>query len=399
MMKRGYIGALVASLVLALAVASCSSNGENGSDTEAADAGPVISISPDPAKPINVTDTVTITVKPGTLKMVSFTNDAGTEVKGVMTPDNLTWKTTEPLGYDKSYTLHAEAVDSKGVAATKDAVFTTTAPSNQTQVYLNTSNGGSLSDGATYGVGIVVVAHFDESIRDKEKAEAAMTVTTNPPVAGAWRWFDDQNAHWRPENYYAPGTTVKVEAKLYGVDVGGGLFGQSDADVSFKIGDAHISTADDNTKIVTVTDNGKVVREMPTSMGRGGTETIGGTTLSFWTPAGTYTVLGKSNPVIMDSSTYGLPVNSRLGYKESINWATQISGDGIYLHQLDETVWAQGNTDTSHGCLNLNGENAKWFFDFARVGDVVTIVNTGGAPQSPSNNGDWTIPWADWARR
>ena len=23
---------------------------------------------------------------------------------------------------------------------------------------------------------------------------------------------------------------------------------------------------------------------------------------------------------------------------------------------------AQGNTNTSHGCLNLNGENAKWFF-------------------------------------
>ena len=34
----------------------------------------------------------------------------------------------------------------------------------------------------------------------------------------------------------------------------------------------------------------------------------------------------------------------------------------IYLHQLDETVWAQGNTNLSHGCLNLSGENAKWYF-------------------------------------
>ena len=25
----------------------------------------------------------------------------------------------------------------------------------------------------------------------------------------------------------------------------------------------------------------------------------------------------------------------------------------------------QGNTDRSHGCLNLNGENAEWFFDLS----------------------------------
>ena len=55
-------------------------------------------------------------------------------------------------------------------------------------------------------------------------------------------------------------------------------------------------------------DNGKLVRTMPTSMGMGGTQTIGGTTLSFWTPPGVYTVMDKANPVIMDSSTFGLPI-------------------------------------------------------------------------------------------
>jgi hypothetical protein len=43
------------------------------------------------------------------------------------------------------------------------------------------------------------------------------------------------------------------------------------------------------------------MRTMPTSMGMGGTETIGGATLSFWTPPGIYTVTDKANPVIMDS--------------------------------------------------------------------------------------------------
>lgn len=178
--------------------------------------------------------------------------------------------------------------------------------------------------------------------------------------------------------------------------MGKGLFGQEDTKVSFTIGDAHISVADDTTKQVSVFDNGRLVRTMPTSMGMGGTEQINGRTLSFWTPPGIYTVLDKGNPVIMDSSTFGLPKNSRLGYRETIHYAVRISTDGIYLHQLDDTVWAQGRIDTSHGCLNLNGENAKWFFDFSQPGDVVEVRNTGGPPLQLSQNGDWTVPWDQW---
>ena len=106
--------------------------------------------------------------------------------------------------------------------------------------------------------------------------------------------------------------------------------------------------------------------------------------------------MDKANPVIMDSSTFGLPTNSRLGYKETIPYATRISTDGIYLHQLNSTVWAQGNTNVSHGCLNLSGDNARWFFDFAVPGDVVEIKNTGGKPLELWQNGDWSVPWDTW---
>jgi lipoprotein-anchoring transpeptidase ErfK/SrfK len=131
-------------------------------------------------------------------------------------------------------------------------------------------------------------------------------------------------------------------------------------------------------------------------MGMGGSETVGGQTLTFWTQPGVYTVLDKANPVIMDSSTYGLPVNSRLGYKESINYATRISNDGIYLHELEDTVWAQGNTNVSHGCLNLSRANASWFYDFSVPGDVVEVRDTGGAPLQQWQNGDWSVPWSEW---
>ena len=246
---------------------------------------------------------------------------------------------------------------------------------------LTTTSGAPLQNGGTYGIGAVVVAHFAAPVDDRGAAEQQLAVSTSPPVSGAWHWVDDRTAHWRPPQYYAPGTTVTV--------------GQ-DAPVTFTIGASHMSIADDATKQVSVYDGGKLVRTMPTSMGRGGTDKVGNTTLSFWTQPGVYTVMDKSNPVVMDSSTYGLPINSHLGYKESIPYAVRISTDGIYMHELDATVWAQGNTDTSHGCLNLNHDNAA-FYNFSVPGDVVEVRNTGGQPLQLWQNGDWSVPWEQWA--
>jgi lipoprotein-anchoring transpeptidase ErfK/SrfK len=347
---------------------------------------------------ISPNERVMVTANSGTLDNVELVNDSGKSIPGVMTPDNKVWKPTSQLGYGRTYTMTVAARGPGGMPTRQTSSFTTLTPGNQTEVYFDTTGGGLLQDGATYGVGMVIVAHFDEPIADKAAAERHLVVTTDPPVVGSWNWFDDQTAHWRPENYYAPGTSVTVNANIYGAPLGDGLYGQDDEKVSFRIGDSHVSIADDNTKQVSVFENGKLVRTMPTSMGMGGTQTIDGRTLSFWTPPGIYTVMDKSNPVIMDSSTFGLPINSRLGYRETIPYATRISMDGIYLHQLNATVWAQGKTDTSHGCLNLNGDNAKWFFELSAPGDIVEIRNTGGPPQKLWQNGDWGMPWDQWVK-
>jgi lipoprotein-anchoring transpeptidase ErfK/SrfK len=362
-----------------------------------------VTITPGPdARDVDPVGHVLVKADAGTLDDVRMVNDAGKPVQGVMTPDNTVWKPTVPLGYGRTYTLTVTSRGSNGVAATQVSSFSTLQPSNQTKVTFTTTSEAALRDGGTYGVGTVVVAHFDEQIADRAAAERQLSVTTNPPVQGSWFWVDGQNAHWRPERYYAPGTTVTAEATIYGIALGGGssegLFGQEDNRVSFRIGDAHVSIADDATKQVSVFDNGALVRTMPTSMGMGGTETVAGHTISLWTPPGIYTVLDKGNPVVMDSSTFGLPKNSRLGYRETINYATKISTDGIYLHELDATVWAQGHTDTSHGCLNLNADNAKWFYGFSVPGDVVEVRNSGGPPLQLAQNGDWTLSWDQWRK-
>jgi lipoprotein-anchoring transpeptidase ErfK/SrfK len=251
-------------------------------------------------------------------------------------------------------------------------------------VSLSTTSGATLQNGGTYGIGAVVVAHFAAPVGDKGAAEQQLQVTTDPPVTGAWHWVNDTTAHWRPPQYYAPGTNVTVAA-------------EQNPPVTFTIGASHVSIADDTTKQVSVYDGGALARTMPTSMGRGGSEKVGNTTISFWTQPGVYTVMDKSNPVVMDSSTFGLPINSHLGYKESIPYAVRISTDGVYLHELDATVPEQGHTDTSHGCLNLNKDNATWFYNFSIPGDVVEVRNTGGKPLQLWQNGDWSVPWDQWA--
>lgn len=345
-----------------------------------------------PAAPVRVS------AYSGRLTSVSMVNESGTVIPGRLAADGLSWRPDEQLGYGRLYTMTISAQGPTGVPSTQTASFSTVSPDNQAQLYLRMSSGIPIADGGVYGIGAVISARFDEPIRDRIAAESRMNVRTAPPVSGSWNWIDDQTAHWRPERYYAPGTRVTIDAPMYGARLGNGVYGAQDESVSFVIGAAHRSVADDKTKQISVYDGDRLVRTMPTSMGMGGTETIGGTTLSFWTPPGIYSVLDKGNPVVMDSSTFGLPVNSRLGYKLSIPWATRISTDGIYLHQLNATIWAQGSRNLSHGCLNLSGENAEWFFNFSQPGDIVEVVGTGGPGLTLHQGGDWSVPYAVWRK-
>jgi hypothetical protein len=52
----------------------------------------------------------------------------------------------------------------------------------------------------------------------------------------------------------------------------------------------------------------------------------------------------------------------------------------------------------SSGCLNLNLDNAKFYFDQAQPGDIVEVLYTGGPPITLGQGGDWSIPYSDWVK-
>lgn len=335
----------------------------------------------DGAVGVSVESPITVNASTGVLGAVTLINDQDRVVNGELSPDGVTWRSAEPLGYNKRYTLTAEALGLGGAAQSR-ATFETHSPQNLTMPYVMPN------DGEVVGVGQPIAVRFDENIPNRLAAQRAIKVTTNPPVEGAFYWLNNREVRWRPAQYWKPGTAVEVNVNTYGVDFGDGLFGQDDVTTRFTVGDEVIATADDATKTLTVRVNGNVVKEMPISMGKNKTPTDNGT----------YIIGDRYYFLVMDSSTYGVPVNSPDGYRTEVNWATQMSYSGIYVHSAPWSVGSQGRSNVSHGCLNVNPENAKWFYDTTKRGDIVTVVNTVGSTLSGTDGlGDWNIPWEQWS--
>ena len=124
-------------------------------------------------------------------------------------------------------------------------------------------------------------------------AEQAIHISSVPPVPGRFYWTSDTQVRWRPQDFWPAGTVVNIDA--------------SGTKSSFTVPEQLVATIDDATHQMTVVRNGKVEKTIPVSMGMA----AGGHT----TPNGTYYVLEKFPDIVMDSSTYGVPVNSAQGYK------------------------------------------------------------------------------------
>jgi lipoprotein-anchoring transpeptidase ErfK/SrfK len=334
----------------------------------------------DGAVGVTVDSPVTVAAEDGVLGAVTMSDEEGAMVAGRLSPDGLKWVTTDPLGYNERYTLSAQSLGLAGVTS-QSMTFQTHSPENLTMPYLLPG------DGEVVGVGQPVAVRFDENIPNRLAAEKAITVTANPPVEGAFYWLSNREVRWRPQNYWKPGTTVDVAVNTYGVDLGDGLFGQENVTTHFTIGDEIVATADDDTKTLTIRRNGEVIKTMPISMGKSNTPTNNGT----------YIIGDRFSHLVMDSSTYGVPSNSPNGYRTEVDWATQMSYSGIYVHGAPWSVGSQGYSNVSHGCLNVSTSNAQWFYENTKRGDIVDVVNTVGSTLPGTDGlGDWNVPWDQW---
>ena len=222
-------------------------------------------------------------------------------------------------------------------------------------------------NGAMVGVAKPIIINFARPIANRPLAEQAIHISSVPAVPGAFYWTTDTQVRWRPYSFWPAGTVVSIDA--------------SGARSGFRVGDSLVATIDDKTHQMTVTRNGKVEKTFPVSMGRpdGKHETKNGT----------YYVLEKFPDLVMDSSTYGVPVNSPDGYKLKVQWAVRIDNSGAFVHSAPWSVGDQGKRNVSHGCINLSPDNAKWFYDNFGSGDPIVVKNSVGLYNKPDGADDW----------
>jgi lipoprotein-anchoring transpeptidase ErfK/SrfK len=51
----------------------------------------------------------------------------------------------------------------------------------------------------------------------------------------------------------------------------------------------------------------------------------------------------------------------------------RVTWGGVYVHSAPWSVAQQGNSNVSHGCINLSPDNAAWYYDTVNVGDPIIV--------------------------
>jgi lipoprotein-anchoring transpeptidase ErfK/SrfK len=372
--------------VVALGLSACTSS-VSGSAGAGIPQAPVakVTITAGNGGAVNPNTPILVNVTDGKLTSVTVTNTAkGTTVHGALSADGLSWTSGEPLGYGSTYGVVADAAGNDGKQVEQKSDVTTVTPAAQTYPAMTPAPPAA---GSTFGVGQIIGVSFDKNITDKAAAEKALTVTTTPPQQGSWHWIDKKTVHYRSQTYWQAGTTIKLDVNLYGVDLGGGVYGKTNRSATYKIHDSWIAKADGQTEQMQIVHNGAVVNTMPISIGKDATPTH----------VGPHVISDKQQQVVMDSCTYGVCPPAPDAYRSTEYWAERISNDGEFVHENPNTVGQQGSSNVSHGCINLSPENAQAFFGQFNLGDVVEVTNSGG-PALPvwDTYGDWELNWADW---
>jgi lipoprotein-anchoring transpeptidase ErfK/SrfK len=346
----------------------------------------VTSSIPDRAAQVAPIEPIVVTAHQGTLTSVTVTADGGATVPGAMDPDGRRWSTTAPLGFGTTYRVQAQAQDAERKPSVPlNSTFSTVAPTETVTVDRTRP-----TDGDTVGVAMPVSIYFSRPVTDRAAVEQRLSVEPSVPTEGSFHWISDEQVNWRPKDFWKPGTNVRVRARLYGVNTGGGVMGAADHESGFVIGRDQRAVGDVNNHTYTVFQDGQQIRQLPASFGRS----------VYPTQSGIHVAFEKHTSTRMRSDTWGGPQKGQPGYyDEVLPHAVRISNNGEFVHVNAATVWAQGESNVSHGCINLSPANGKWYFDFVQIGDPVEIIGS-DRPLTPQDGDipDWTIPYTDYVK-
>ncbi|WP_051943292.1 L,D-transpeptidase [Streptacidiphilus rugosus] len=381
---------LVGTALAAGPLALCGCSGGSGpAPVKAVDASGLVQVSPAGGSAVDLAAPVVVTAEHGgRLTDVTVVTDSGRRLAGALAADGRSWRSTGPLAAGTHYTVKVTAADSAGNGrGSVQKGFTTLTPTATLTATL------APGDKAVYGVGEPITVQLNHPVHDpaaRQVVERGLSVRSTPSVVGGWYWVDDSTLHFRPQSYWPAHATVQASFDLGGAKVSNGLYGGTPASIGFRTGDKLLALTDAGSDYMTVYRNGEKIRSIPVTTGKPG----------FSTRNGIKVVLEQEQHVFMDSSTVGIAANSSNAYHLDVYWDTRVTWSGEYVHAAPWSVGSQGVANVSHGCTGMSTDNAEWFYNTFRRGDLVQVINSAGHEMEPFGNGfgDWNLDWAQWQK-
>nr|WP_055532741.1 Ig-like domain-containing protein [Streptomyces alboniger] len=371
--------------VLAAALTACSGgSGSSGADKAAEKPKISVNLTGQQAK---AGGPVTVKLADGKLKQVTVADAKGAKLPGKVSANGTTWKSLRVAAPGTAYEV--EAVSDQGGSA--KASFKTAAPEQVNKVTLipGKDSAGKFS---TVGIAQPLSITFDHPVRNKAEVEKHLKVTTSNDTTGSWGWIKNYDGKdrvdWRPKEYWKSGTKVKLDARLNGIDSGGGDWFVRDYATGFTVGRSQVVKVDLDSKTTTLTRDGKTVRSLPMSAG-----TPGGEKASW---GGTSVLMSKEGTINMRSETVGLTGSN--SYDKMVDYSMRLTWSGMYAHAAPWNASYFGNTNHSSGCVGMSTGDAGWLYREAQIGDPFEVTGSGskGVPDPGNGFGEWNVSWSDW---
>ena len=312
---------------------------------------------------------------------------ADNTIEGELSSDSTRWRPASQLAWETTFVATLTAVSADGEPVITTSTFTTMAePADTIRVF------SFLASENEVGIAMPLRIEFKDDGDNPEvipeefraEVERRMQVRTEPPQEGSWHWRSGWEVHYRPEEFWQPGTRINYRISTGGLPVGDDRYLRNDLNVSLSVGGDIRLEVDQQAGQMTVREDGEVVRTIPVSLGRS----------DFPSSSGTFVIMEKYRETVFDTFAELGPDE---GYRVDIEYAMRYTTRGEFIHATVRSGEELGAENVTHGCINMSMDNAEWLFALThRWGDPVTIEGTTRRYQSGNGWTDWNLDWEDY---